>query len=106
MLILSHSYRARVYLDKLCERILKSACDGDRAALSNVEIGKFLRAELGSRVNRGSCLADDDIAASAAYLAQRVRDECLALARCGPVADGDSAYTVCLLYTSPSPRDW
>ena len=60
MLILTHADCLGVNLHKFSQRILKTSCNGNRPAVADVELGKFLTGKLGSRINGSSRLADDD----------------------------------------------
>ena len=94
MLILAYADRFRIDLDELGQRILQTSCDRHRRALSDVEIRELLGSELRRRVDRGSRLADDDVLAVQACLADEIRDEDLALLRGGTVADRDDVDAV------------
>ena len=61
VLVLTHAYRLRLYLNKLRKGVLQAACDGYRTSLHYVKIGEFVCSELGCRVDRRTCLADYDI---------------------------------------------
>ena len=59
MLILTYADRFRIDFHQLRQRILQTAGDRYRATQRNVEIRELLRCQLGSRVNRRACFADD-----------------------------------------------
>ncbi len=94
VLVLADADALGVDLDQFGQRVLQTARDGDRRALHDVKLGEFLGGEFAGRVDGGTGLADDDVLGLARKFAQNVRDELLALAGGGAVADGDHVHIV------------
>ena len=61
VLILSHSDGFGVNLHQLGQWVLKPSGDGDRASLSHVEGGEFLRSQLAGGIDGGPRLIDNHI---------------------------------------------
>src|SRR6266849_989398 len=92
MLILPDSDRFGVDLDKLGERVLETAGDGDGPADGEVEGGKLLAGDVGCRGDAGSGLGDGDREEIVELArAEEVADEGVGLSGGGSVADGDGA---------------
>ena len=90
VLILADADRLRLDLDEFGQRVLQPAGDGDRAAQRDVEVGKFLRGELGGGIDRGARLRDDHLGRLRRRQGgEHLGDQPLGLAAAGAVADGD-----------------
>ena len=89
MLILTDADGFRIDLDKLCQGVLQTACNRNRAALCDVKIGEFVLRKLGSGIDTRARFADDGVGNFAGKLGQRVGNELFAFARCRAVTDGD-----------------
>ena len=61
MLILTNTNSLGLYFDKFCQRVLYTAGNGYRSAQGNVQIGQLFAGQLGGRINRSACFADDQV---------------------------------------------
>jgi len=95
VLILSNADGFRIDLDKLRERVLEPARDGDGAAHREVEIRKLLACDVRCRVHAGARLTNsdgEDVLDS--LVAQKAAHKGVRFARCRPIPDGDGAHIV------------
>ncbi|MPN04109.1 hypothetical protein SDC9_151345 [bioreactor metagenome] len=93
MLILTNANALGIDLDQLRQRILEPTADGDRSADGNIQVRIFLSRQLGSRVDRCSCLVGNYIADLDLIFLQFGNQLCQNLFGFpggGPVAKGDN----------------
>ena len=90
VLVLADADRLRLDLDELGQRILQPARDRHRAAQADVEIGEFLRGQLGRRIDRGAGFRHHRLGQlQFGHLGHQLGDELVGLAPAGAVADAD-----------------
>ena len=93
MLVLPDADALRLDLHELGERVLQAPRDGYRGAERNIVIRKFLRAELGRRIDARPRLVYDHVG-HAGKVADHIGDKYLRLLGCRSVADGDGGNAV------------
>ena len=89
VLVLADADGHGVYLDKLRERILEPARDGDSGAEVDVIVRELFGGKLRGGVDRRAGFVNDSVAQAAAELGDHLDRHLLGLARGGAVADGN-----------------
>ena len=79
MLVLPHTDGFGIDLYQLGQGILEPSCNGGRASLSHVKIGKFLRGKLACGIHRGPRFIDDHILHRGVQLLDQFNDHLLRL---------------------------
>ena len=94
VLILTDTDGFRIYLHKLCHRVLQTSCDGHCGTLRNVEIRKFLSTELGRRIYRCARFTYHNILDVLGNGFKQICDKYFTFLGCRTVTDRDNVYTV------------
>ena len=94
VLILADADGFGVDFDELGQGVEQAARDGDGAALLDGHVRELLARSLLRGPDGGAGLGDDGVAHVEPIFADELRDELLALARGGAVADGDDLHAV------------
>ena len=88
MLILTDADAFRVNLNKLCKRVLQTACYRNSAAQGNVVIGEFVGCQLACGIDRSARFVHNDIAKVGSV--NQLGNKLFAFAGSGSVADGNN----------------
>ena len=87
MLILTNTNSLGLYFDKLCQRVLYTAGNGYRSAQGNVQIWQLFAGQLGGRINRSACFADDQVSNIKMVFFDHLGRKLLCFKRSSSVAD-------------------